>query len=118
MFNYCFYFFTGGIDSTTKCVLTNAVYFKNVWKNVFDSERTIKKQFNIELGDGVHKQPKSVEVEFMHQSVKMIAGTNKTFKARWVKIPFDVSNASQIPVFENYQNLQSAPVLTETIRTA
>nr|WIM01423.1 antichymotrypsin-2-like [Limnephilus flavicornis] len=79
----------GGLDSTTKCVLTNAVFFKNVWKNVFDDERTIKKQFHINSGDGVHRQPKSVEAEFMHQSVKMVAGSNKTFGARWIKIPFD-----------------------------
>lgn len=73
-------------------MLTNAVYFKNVWKTVFDTSRTVKKQFNINAAE---QPPKNVMVDFMHQSGKMVTGLNKTLQARWVKVPFDVSKASE-----------------------
>lgn len=74
-------------------MLTNAVYFKNVWKNIFDVSRTVKRQFRVQPGE---IQPKQVTVDFMHQSGKMVTGLNKTFKARWVKVPFDVSKDFEI----------------------
>lgn len=91
----------GSLDSSTQCVLTNAVYFKNVWKTVFDTSRTTKKQFNINAG----VQPtKNVMVDFMQQSGKMVTGSDKKLQARWVKVPFDDNVYSMVFVLPMVQD--------------
>ncbi len=52
----------GGITNETKLVLTNAVYFKSIWKNEFIESKTYAQTFYGENGE--HK------VDMMHNTVK------------------------------------------------
>ncbi len=57
----------GIIDSLTRLVLTNAIYFQGIWSSPFDSTQTIPELFTLPGG-------KQVQVQMMHQQSGNIFG--------------------------------------------
>lgn len=49
------------IDSFTRLILTNTIYFKANWSNTFDSDSTRNETFNLDTGE-------QVETEIMHKT--------------------------------------------------
>eukprot|EP00088_Acartia_fossae_P044114 TRINITY_DN4675_c0_g1_i13.p1 TRINITY_DN4675_c0_g1~~TRINITY_DN4675_c0_g1_i13.p1 ORF type:complete len:538 (+),score=168.37 TRINITY_DN4675_c0_g1_i13:176-1789(+) len=58
------------VDSNTKMVLVNALYFKGMWKEYFDKQETTKHTFHL-------TDEKSIETDFMHQKEDMHVGRYK-----------------------------------------
>ncbi|XP_057309933.1 serine protease inhibitor-like isoform X1 [Hydractinia symbiolongicarpus] len=69
----------GSIDSTTKLVLANAIFFKGKWKIPFEKEHTRKSEFKLEDG-------KNIEVDMMWKSDKFDYLAETEFQV--VKIPY------------------------------
>jgi len=61
---------TDSINTDTKMVLVNALYFKGLWANQFDKEVTVKDTFYVD-------DTKTVEVDFMVQKKKLKVGRYK-----------------------------------------
>jgi serpin B len=61
------------VNGLTRCVLTNAIYFKGRWANRFDKERTYDDTFHAPGGD--------VQTPMMHHDGTFNYGKTATFKA-------------------------------------
>ncbi|KAJ8762349.1 hypothetical protein K2173_007507 [Erythroxylum novogranatense] len=70
----------GSVDSNTRLVLTNAVYFKGAWKDKFDAARTKEDDFWLLNGS-------SVRVPFMTSRKKQFAQAFEGFKV--LKLPYN-----------------------------
>ena len=72
-------FAPGSLDKTTRMVLTDAVYFKGGWRNVFEEGRTEPQPFK--LGGGL-----TVQVPMMRQTDWFAFGASRGYKA--VELPY------------------------------
>lgn len=69
----------GSVDSNTRIVLANALYFKGAWKKPFEEESTKDGEFH--LLDG-----KTIQVPMMHTTKKQFIKDFPTFKA--LRLPY------------------------------
>ncbi|KAM7534353.1 hypothetical protein Aperf_G00000107496 [Anoplocephala perfoliata] len=73
----------GSVDSQTRLVLANAIYFKGTWKDVFDSAMTSEGPFYT-LNGG------SINVPMMRATKSYFSARFKELKATALKIPFKI----------------------------
>ncbi|CAG2116354.1 unnamed protein product, partial [Medioppia subpectinata] len=73
------------IDPTTKMVLANALYFKGLWKTKFKKENTKSRKFTT-------SKKKEIDVDFMHQVLKVPFGYSDELKASAIELSYDKSN--------------------------
>lgn len=92
---------SGGVDSLTRLVLTNAIYFNASWANPFDEEMTKNGTFTLLNGD-------KVTVDMMHQTEHF-----NYFEAegyRVIELPYDGNELSMyiiIPDEGNFSQFES-----------
>ncbi|XP_004700030.1 leukocyte elastase inhibitor [Echinops telfairi] len=80
---------SGVVDSMTKLVLVNAIYFKGNWKNKFMKEATTDAQFRINKKD-------TKKVKMMHQKNKYPFGYIRELKCRVLELPYEGSDLSMV----------------------
>lgn len=85
----------GGITSSTKLVLTNAIYFKGDWLYKFDKARTKDRIFY--LSDGSQK-----ETSFMNSRQNLKFKQTNLYKA--VLIPYKGNMQSMVIILPNYSS--------------
>lgn len=69
----------GTVDSGTKLILVNAVYFLGQWQEQFKSDKTLEKDFTLSSGD-------KISVPFMHQIEKFYYSENESFQM--IELPY------------------------------
>ena len=65
-------------------ILLNAIYFKGLWDVPFKKMFTVNKKFE-------SSPESSVDVPFMTQTERFLAGENNKMKIKWVDLPFKAS---------------------------
>jgi serpin B len=102
----------GAIDSLTRLVLTNAIYFNAAWANPFDKVGTQPGSFTLSNGS-------QVTVPMMHQSEGLSYATGEGFQA--VELPYDGNELSMLVVlpdagkFEQVENGLSSDKMASLI---
>ena len=79
----------GSIDSLTRLVIANAVYFKGDWKDKFDFKNTRVMDFHI-------NPEKKTQVRMMMQESKFIIGHDLELGVQIVKVPYEGGKVSMI----------------------
>ncbi|PNF40585.1 Serpin I2 [Cryptotermes secundus] len=69
------------LDSLTRLVLVNAIYFKNFWKTSFLKNETRDDDFFI-------RPNTSKKVPTMHLKKKLLTGSLESLNSRWLQLPF------------------------------
>ncbi|GFG31824.1 hypothetical protein Cfor_12499, partial [Coptotermes formosanus] len=69
------------LDSATRLVLVNAIYYKNFWKISFEKKNTNNEVFYV---DGNNEK----YVPTMHLTTKLLTGYNENLRSRWLQLPF------------------------------
>ncbi|GLV39191.1 Serpin 42Da [Carabus blaptoides fortunei] len=82
------------LNSLTKLVLVNAVYFKGNWAKKFDKERTTKKPFY--LADN-----SETEVDMMYQKSKFRYGEDKDLDCKLLEMPYEGNEVSMLIILPN-----------------
>ncbi len=77
----------GVITTTTRLVLTNAIYFDAAWESTFKKEATHRGEFTLLDGD-------TVSAEMMHQSHRFPYATGGGYQA--VELPYDGGELSMV----------------------
>ncbi|XP_044113873.1 leukocyte elastase inhibitor [Neovison vison] len=80
---------TGTVDSMTKLVLVNAVYFKGSWEDEFRKEDTADAQFRLNKKD-------QKTVKMMYQKKKLPFGYIQDLKCRVLELPYRGKELSMI----------------------
>ena len=75
------------VDSMTRLVLVNAVYFKGDWLKKFDANVTKDDDFHISLNE-------SVKVKMMHMKSKFYFGVNSELNCQALELPYTGENLS------------------------
>jgi serpin B len=100
----------GDVDSNTRLILTNAVYFKGFWQTQFDKKLTTPDDFHID-------KTRSIRVQMMQQCNKEFPYyEDENFQI--VKIPYECKNLSmlillprkidsEIPKIPDYETLKT-----------
>ena len=78
----------GDIDTYTRLVLTNAIYFKGDWASQFEKELTQKRPFYVEQGKVVDVQMMSREGDFLY--------TEPNEKLQILEIPYQGDDLSMV----------------------
>jgi serpin B len=95
----------GGINSLTRLVLTNAVYFKATWMFPFEEEDTYDDTFY--LADGI-----TANVPMMHQTINLSYKDGRNYRA--VELPYDTNTMSMVLIvpdegsFADFENSLTA----------
>jgi hypothetical protein len=71
------------LDSSTRLVLVNAIYYKNFWKTAFSEKYTENRPFNINANTVKN-------VPTMHLTTTLLTGYSKNLECRWLQLPFEV----------------------------
>ena len=79
-----YFCFTGSVDSFTKLVLVNALYFKGDWMTKFDTKLTVQQPFF--LGS----ENSQVNVPMMNINGKYLVGDLDQLDARILRLPYKV----------------------------
>jgi serine protease inhibitor len=87
----------GKITSNTIMVLTNAIYFKGMWKRKFDARRTIKKNFKV----GPYNQ---MQVDMMHDQFKAMSGEHTALNCKVLQLPYSGDQVSMVLILPNDKN--------------
>ena len=83
-----FFFFLGSVNSLTKLVLVNAVYFKGNWMRKFDPSLTAVEPFFLGSED------KQMKVNMMHMDAEFIfTGYIESLDARLLELPYEVGSS-------------------------
>jgi len=77
------------IDSNTKMILANAVYFKGLWKSQFKTENTIVDKFKTASNQ-------EVEVDMMFQNAKLPFAYSDQLKCRAIELGYESTNVVMI----------------------
>ena len=78
----------GDIDSLTRLIIVNTIYFKADWEEQFDAELTHDGQFKNALGD-------TVTVQMMHKPIIATNyGANKKLHCKILELPYEKKRAS------------------------
>ncbi|XP_047652135.1 leukocyte elastase inhibitor [Phacochoerus africanus] len=80
---------SGVVDSTTKLVLVNAIYFKGSWQEKFMTEATKDAPFRLNKKD-------SKMVKMMYQKKKFPFGYIKELKCRVLELPYQGKDLSMV----------------------
>ena len=83
-----------GIDSLTRLVIVNALYFKGDWKNKFNSKETQMANFYVSKSN-----PKKIQM--MTQKSKFMVGHNKDLDVQIIKLPYKNDAVSMIILLPN-----------------
>ncbi|CAB3237188.1 unnamed protein product [Arctia plantaginis] len=79
------------VDSSTRLVLVNALYFKGTWKDKFDPIATREQPFHINANT-------TVEIPMMYNEADYGFGFSETLQAQLLEIPYVGEEASMIVV--------------------
>ncbi|XP_072461138.1 leukocyte elastase inhibitor-like [Notamacropus eugenii] len=79
----------GSVDSLTKLVLVNAIYFKGNWENQFDEKLTTDAPFRL------NKREKKT-VKMMYQKKKLPYGYIEAVKCRVLELPYKGNELSMV----------------------
>jgi serpin B len=82
-----FLFFLGSVNSLTKLVLVNAVYFKGNWMRKFDPSLTAVEPFFLGSED------KQMNVNMMHIDAEFRTGYIESLDARLLELPYEVGSS-------------------------
>ena len=85
----------GSIDSETRMVLANAIYFKGDWLNQFKKKNTKTKKFNLEDGD-------KVQADYMISQRGLLYNENAVFKQ--IALPYKGNKQSMVVVLPHENN--------------
>ena len=94
----------GSIDSLTRLVLTNAIYFKGTWETQFDAEKTAKAPFFVTPGAPVSADMMTVEAEFASGAVDGVS---------ILELPYEGEDLSMIVLLP--EELDGLPALEERL---
>ena len=72
----------GAVDSLTRLVLVNAIYFKGDWMTKFNDKVTKDGYFNVDTN-------KKVETRLMFQKSKLLYGRNADLKCAALELPYE-----------------------------
>lgn len=84
----------GSINEATELILTNAIYFKAKWSNVFESDQT-------KVGDFTLADKKIVKTPLMRQSAHFSYFENS--KMKMLEMPYENSGISMVAILPNQQ---------------
>ena len=87
----------GKINRNTIMVLTNAIYFKGMWKRKFDASRTIKKNFMV----GPYNK---MQVDMMHDQFKAMSGEHTALNCKVLQLPYSGDQVSMVLILPNDKN--------------
>jgi serpin B len=73
----------GDLDSLTRLVLVNAIYFKGLWKNQFNKQNTKEADFHLNSKDTVKVQMMKLEADFPYAEIEELG-------AKAVALPYKV----------------------------
>ncbi|XP_043835250.1 leukocyte elastase inhibitor-like [Dromiciops gliroides] len=85
---------SGAVDSLTKLVLVNAIYFKGNWEDKFDEAHTTDAPFRLNK-----REKKSVKM--MYQKKKLRYGYIEALKCRVLELPYKDKDLSMIILLPN-----------------
>ena len=104
------------IHPLTKMILTNAIYFKGLWKTPFDSEKTQEQEFEI-------SPAASIMVPMMHSSSEMTCNYTETETMQILELPYqgdmlsmvillpkntDINTVEQIVTYRNFSEWKTS----------
>lgn len=89
------------LDSSTRMVLVNAIYFKGNWTYQFDPKMTFKAPFYLNNDD-------SVEADFMKMKNHFKFGSLEDLDATSIELPYKDSNMSMLIILPNSRTGLSA----------
>ncbi|XP_055988478.1 leukocyte elastase inhibitor-like [Sorex fumeus] len=85
---------SGVVDSMTKLVLVNAIYFKGKWQKEFSKQATREVPFRLNKKD-------TKKVNMMHQKNKFPLGYIETLKCRVLELPYQGEELSMVILLPN-----------------
>lgn len=95
----------GSIDSMTRLVITNAIYFKGTWIKQFDANETTEEEFRVAPNE-------TVQVEMMHRTDEdAIYGYTETDTLQVLRMPYahaDGTELSMLVLLPREDNLTAA----------
>lgn len=79
----------GVVDSMTKLVLVNAIYFKGLWKDKFEKQDTTDAPFRLNKKD-------TKTVKMMYQNTKLPLGYIRDLKCKVLELPYQGEELSMV----------------------
>ncbi len=98
------------IDPLTKLILTNAIYFKGIWKYQFDPEDTIDAEFEISTDETINTPMMSIsnnEIEFNYYETNDIQILEMPYKGDELSMIFILPKDNNISNLENELNYEN-----------
>ncbi len=89
----------GGLDASTKLVITNAIYFKGSWRNKFDSSLTKEEEFT--TGDG-----KKINTLMMHLKKPVAFNYAEDQEAQLLQMNYSNTNLSMLVILPKIKDLK------------
>ncbi|XP_066247831.1 antichymotrypsin-2-like isoform X3 [Euwallacea similis] len=85
------------LNSATRLVLVNAIYFKGTWASKFNKELTQKEKFYLNDND-------TIEVQMMNAKGKYFYKEDETLDAKVLELPYSNSDVSLLVILPNKRN--------------
>jgi len=85
------------VDSLTRLVLVNAIYFKGNWATKFKKESTKTEKFYVNEND-------SIDVQMMNNKAKFFFKEDETLDAKVLELPYSNRDVSLIVILPNERN--------------
>lgn len=85
------------LDSSTRSVLVNAIYFKAAWEKPFDEESTFKDEF-------YNSETEKVSIDFMYKDSNFNSADINELEATALELKYKNSNLSFVIVLPNKRN--------------